>query len=792
MANKVSVEIEAKVQGFQQGMQQASESMKQYDTDTRKISESTVNFKKELIKARKDVMNLAASYSKLDAEAKNSAFGKEMKKQLDEAKQAAAQYIDMQADLNQELKNLASDTRVFDTMAEGIGVVGDITAGVIGTIATFTGEEEDARRALTAFTTAQSLASAAIKVGNALQMQSNTMLAVTKVQELAAAAAIKIKTAAEGKNVVATKAATVAQAMFNKVAMMNPYVLLAMAIAGVVAALGAYIAWSKDAEEQEKREAQAAEELKAKKDAYYNSYNSKMGETMSSYSKLQTEWKELKSEAEKNQWIKDNEKAFHDLGFEINNTTDAENLFVKNEAAVIESFDARARAAAYAAQAVAVYNQALENTPKEGDKIGVNDAAKYGISTKGHEVDTHWFGQNELKLTKADAEKIRKQRMSEAQKEAQELLKERLNEEKRANQLVARAGIKAYNDEKKNTKTSKGGGTKTDKKDETFDPNSLKAARATLSTLQSQLEEINPDNLEEVSALLDKIAKQKEIISNKEIQLGIKEAPTVEIPEIVVEGDPLKGIFNNKNMKTQNEILDAMSKLKSYAEGIDWSAGVDKWGRSLEEIGKKYNELSQMEKEKNEELTEAFLSDEEREQKAREAKIKGYQDVGNALSTVGNAFSSLAQLANDNPVLNVAAIVAQAVANIALAYSDALAKDQTMKYTIWGFLAAAAASVASMAVSISQIHSATGYATGGIVGGSSYSGDNVLARLNSGEMILNQRQQRNLFSMLDTNTFPQAGGTNVTVQGVIHGTDLLLVQKNTNNVRRRSGTQISF
>ena len=84
------------------------------------------------------------------------------------------------------------------------------------------------------------------------------------------------------------------------------------------------------------------------------------------------------------------------------------------------------------------------------------------------------------------------------------------------------------------------------------------------------------------------------------------------------------------------------------------------------------------------------------------------------------------------------------------------------------------------------------FAEGGIVGGSSYSGDRILARVNSGEMILNDKQQRHLFELLDSDAMPKAGGTNVTVQGVIRGTDLLLVQKNTNKVRSKSGTQINF
>ena len=42
----------------------------------------------------------------------------------------------------------------------------------------------------------------------------------------------------------------------------------------------------------------------------------------------------------------------------------------------------------------------------------------------------------------------------------------------------------------------------------------------------------------------------------------------------------------------------------------------------------------------------------------------------------------------------------------------------------------------------------TGHAEGGIVGGNSYSGDKVLARVNSGEMVLNASQQSSLFSFI--------------------------------------------
>ena len=278
MANRVQVELSANVQGFQQGMEQASKSTQKYETDMRKVSESTVNFNKELRNAKREVQNLAAGYAKLDATAKNSAFGIEMKRQLDEAKNKAAEYIDMQGDLQQELRNMASDTRVLDTLAEGINIVGNATSATLGIIAQFTGKEEDAKKAIVAFTTAQSAANTVIGIYNALQPWSNTMKSIGIVKDLAAATAIKIKTAAEGKGILTTKAATAAQAAFNAVATANPYVLLASAIAGVCLAVGAYVLATQDAETETDVQNRKLEEAKKQ----WNEYKQKVSESSSS------------------------------------------------------------------------------------------------------------------------------------------------------------------------------------------------------------------------------------------------------------------------------------------------------------------------------------------------------------------------------------------------------------------------------------------------------------------------------------------------------------------------------
>jgi len=50
------------------------------------------------------------------------------------------------------------------------------------------------------------------------------------------------------------------------------------------------------------------------------------------------------------------------------------------------------------------------------------------------------------------------------------------------------------------------------------------------------------------------------------------------------------------------------------------------------------------------------------------------------------------------------------------------------------------------------------FADGGIVGGSSYTGDKVIAGLNSGEMIFNRQQQQNLFNMIATDRLSASNG----------------------------------
>lgn len=130
---------------------------------------------------------------------------------------------------------------------------------------------------------------------------------------------------------------------------------------------------------------------------------------------------------------------------------------------------------------------------------------------------------------------------------------------------------------------------------------------------------------------------------------------------------------------------------------------------------------------------------------AKEAK-EGWQEAARAVQAMGGALQQI-----EDPTAKIAGIVGQAIANIALGFAQATASDG--KLGVFGWIAAIAGGLGTMMSTINAIHSATGYSEGGIIKGSSYSGDNIMANvgtigLNAGEIVLNRAQQGNIASQL--------------------------------------------
>lgn len=148
--------------------------------------------------------------------------------------------------------------------------------------------------------------------------------------------------------------------------------------------------------------------------------------------------------------------------------------------------------------------------------------------------------------------------------------------------------------------------------------------------------------------------------------------------------------------------------------------------------------------------------------------------TANAIGEIGSSISGLGQ-ALEMPALDVAGVMAQAIAAIIEGYAFATS-DAGKKLGAIGWLGFGAIGLAQLVNIISTVKSLGAYANGGIVGGSSYAGDRLYARVNSGEMILNGNQQQHLFNMINNG----GGGVASTgeVQFVIKGSDLYGTLKN--------------
>ena len=332
--------------------------------------------RQQLMELRNEITRLTLSYREMSTEEQNSAKGQALKNKIEQLQSKAAQLKDAFDDVQESIKNEANDVGAFKGITQGLNLVISGFATAQGAAAAFGVSEEELVRVQTVLQTSLAATNFLTEAGTALQKQSALMVGIRSVQEKFAAWAIGVRTAAEGKGIVATKAAIVVQKIFNAVAKANPYVLLAMAILTVVGALATFIIGTKEGTEAEKEQQKAIEEntaamkmAKAELSGYGNSLESQLP----TYNKLQEQWKRLSSDMEKRQFLKDAKTDFNKLGVEINNIKDAEDFLIRKSKDVVTAFNLRAKAAGAAAAAAALYKNALSDV-EIGMGIGAVEA----------------------------------------------------------------------------------------------------------------------------------------------------------------------------------------------------------------------------------------------------------------------------------------------------------------------------------------------------------------------------------------------------------------------------------
>lgn len=827
------------------------------------------NTKGQLREITTALTDLTAQYRALTDEEKSSDFGKAMAASIDQLTERAGNAKDAMADVAASIQNAASDTRAFDQISAGVGLVTASFQTLQGGAQMLGFELGSNVEVIARLQAAMAVTNGLTQIQNTLQKQSALMQGVMKTQLLARAAAEALATKG-------TKAATVAQAAFNAVAKANPYVLLASVAVAAGAALLAFAGKADDATEAEKRNQEQTEAMKRMHEDAANSMQQSIGsaaaDVTAKFAMLQTEWNNLKTVGEQKQWIDNNQAAFNALGLSVRNVNAAYQVFVKQASQVVAALQAIAKAKAmeevYKENLKKYYNEQFftgeggrthENggkyyTVSSGQTINREEARLAGLDmTIGPDSnpDIRWGGGGaggHYYYTEEGARKVNKyrnnqawqihtNRLSEMEKvnkrmydEWQRLQAESIEKQKGLPWFTG-GGLGGYTKGGFNIGAGGGGGhhsgggsgsgggsntqPKTDVEKWNADIKKLeeeyKTATAERKTeIQGEIKALQ-DRIDKAKELVDEahgkaipknsisyweqeISKAKEMMDLatnendyaywegyaeqaekfiKKIKGEVEEPVEMEIApkgmsQASIDGwiQQLQESLAGKEIGTEAwkntfaNLIDAQTFANTISlaaqQGVDLAAaGIDTeaiWDAILNEENipdSTWENLATVINEKLKELgIDSITIDVKTGDVTQAAKdtAQGWNEAANAVKSVGSAIGQL-----EDPSAKVAGIVAQAIAEIALGFAQAT--TAAAAGGPWAWIAAIAASIGTMISTMNAIHSATGYAEGGIVKGNTYSGDQIRANggsigLNAGELILNRAQQGNIASAL--------------------------------------------
>ena len=712
----------------------------------------------------------------------------------------AASYKDAIGDTAQAVRLLSSDTATLDAGIEafqGLAGAASIATGVMGMLGS---ENEDVQKAILKVQSAIGILNGVQAIANTLNKDSILMLKLKQFWESANAKTTVVATTATTANTVVTNANRIATQAWNTVkaiskALLGDFTGLILVGAG---ALATYAMFTDDSTEADKKNADALKDQKSEAESLADTLSKKLGTETANltgkYLALRDGWKNCRNEHEKNEFITNNATAFESLGLNITDVSSAENAFVANTNSVVQALNARAEAAAYAAIQQELYEKAIRqeaSVKQQKQKVTTNtrninnQRARAVGNTKYH--DTNNYTTAGIQAQEAEARETRKQAEEMGRKSAEAARKAtRLSKKSGALGSVntQRTGRKTTGTNR-TTRTNRTTGTTNNTKEQPVfkeDAVTIEDMTNNVNILTSKLQKLDPNTaeFEEVSKQLggwkDKLSAVDEKLKKTE-----EVKPKFEKGSIADYQDQIAAI--NEQLQNQNLSMDVRLNLLTDKENLENQA---------QELINPLKAKEEAEKAAEEAEKERAKQQEERKSK----QIEGYQAIGDAASAMGQLMSA-AGAEGAAAAMQIVATTANATAQmipqimalIGAKEGEAMANG-TASAAALPFpanIAAIASIIATVVGTFASIFSTVGaFAGGGIIQGASTHGDQLLARVNAGEMILNGSQQARLFNLLDG--AGAVGGAGMgQVNFKIKGSDLYGSLSNYSKVNAKSG-----
>lgn len=333
--------------------------------------------------------------------------------------------------------------------------------------------------------------------------------------------------------------------------------------------------------------------------------------------------------------------------------------------------------------------------------------------------------------------------------------------------------------------------------------------------------------------LVDQIKKEIKMLEDTEYFLKINIRPELEVPKNSIQGiqDEISQKTKKLNLLDTRKDIDQINQLKQEIESLqrkqekaksvtgqglftnegsqkDLSDKISKKKAELEVQVVGSDEYKQLIKEIQElegKKTQIDIQVKEDSLTPAEKKLKKIKNVSEGttetLKAMGSMFSSIGQMTDDETAVimqglaSITGSIAEAVPAImslvGAKSAEAVANGtaEASKVPFPANIPAIATTVATIMSVIGTIASVAGsFAEGGIVYGGSQLGDQMVAKVNSGEMIINGKQQQNLWKAISTGNLGGQRENTVTVTNVrVKGSDLYLALKNYSKVKSKSG-----